>query len=189
MSAANLLRTARGSRGLTQRALAARAQVRQPGIADIESGTHDATFARLDELLSALHYRLSPLPTRTRGVWEAAAAIRSALDEQDDSTAWRQVIQLADDLAREPDAVRVALAVTPPLTTGSPRFDALVAGVTEYRLRGLPLPAWLEDAQYRLTDVWDVEPLAQLQEAARDATPPELARHGVYLHASELESV
>jgi transcriptional regulator with XRE-family HTH domain len=189
VTAAALLRAARQARGLSQRGLATRADVRQPRIAEIESGRHDTTFSRLEELLAPLEYRLGPVPTGTRGVWEAALAVQEALAERDETTAWRQVIQLADDLEREEPALRVALAVAPPAGTGSPRFDALIAGVTDYRLRGLPRPTWLDSTDFRLSDPWDVEPLHELREEARRSTPRELARHGVYLHARELESV
>jgi len=189
MSAASFLRTARTSRGLSQRALAQRANVRQPGIADIESGTHDTTLSRLEELLAALQYRLAPIPTSTRGVWEAAHAVGAALMSEDEASAWRHVVQLADDLAREPDATKVALAVTPPASTGSARYDALIAGLTDYRLRGLPCPAWVHDPRYSLADEWDVETLPSLREAARNATPEEFSRHGIYLDPRELESV
>jgi transcriptional regulator with XRE-family HTH domain len=189
MSAAALLRAARSDRGVSQRALAARAHVRQPGIAALESGAHDTTFSRLEQLLESLEYRLTAVPTRTRAVWQAADAVRAALDERDEDTAWRQVIQLADDLAREPAAHRVALSVTRPASTGSRRFDALVAGVTALRLRGLPLPGWVDDPWYRLEDDWDVEPLDELRPAARRATPREIARHGVYVHEREFESL
>lgn len=189
MSAASILRAVRGATGLSQRALAALAGVQQPRIADIESGSHDTTISRLEQLLSRLDYQLSPLPTQTRPVWEAAEAVRTALQADDQAAAWRQIVQLADDLAREPGATRVALTVTPPSPTGSARFDALIAGVTEYRLRDLPRPDWLGGPQYSLTEPWDVEPLPQLREKARRATPAEFIRHGVYLHARELESV
>jgi len=189
MSAASFLRTARTSRGMSQRALAQRANVRQPGIADIESGAHDTTLSRLEELLAALQYRLTPIPTTSRGVWEVAYAVAAAVLASDEANAWRQVIQLADDLAREPAATRIALTVTPPPSTGSARYDALIAGLTEYRLRGLPCPAWVNDSRYSLADEWDVETLPSLREAARNATPEEFSRHGIYLDPRELESV
>lgn len=188
-TAAALLRTARHDRGLSQRALADRARVRQPGIADIETGAHDTTVDRLEQLLAPLGYRVSALPTRGRPVWEAAAAIRESVQSEDAPRAWRELIQLADDLAREPDATRVALAVTPPLPTGSARHDAVLAAVTDYRLRGLPKPGWLDDPAYTLAEPWDVEPISALRRAARRNTPPEIRRHGVYLHRQELESL
>ena len=61
MTAASLLRSARGSHGLSQRALADRARVAQPRIADIEAGQHDTTVRRLEHLLATLGQRIAVL--------------------------------------------------------------------------------------------------------------------------------
>ena len=53
----------------------------------------------------------------------------------------------------------------------------------------LPLPEWVRTPQRTLTEPWHVEPLVSLRPAARKATPKAIARHGIYLAASELESV
>jgi transcriptional regulator with XRE-family HTH domain len=191
MTASTLLRTARHARGVSQRALSQAAHVSQPGIASVESGSHDTTVGRLDLLLTALGQRITVLPTRTRPVWEAAVALRQALDEGNESTAWREVIQLADDLAREDGATRVALAVTRPLLVGDARYDALLAAVTDLRLSQdqLPRPKWLDGSEYRLDEPWDVEEIPALQANARQQTPQAIARHGVFLREAELASV
>jgi transcriptional regulator with XRE-family HTH domain len=191
MTAAMLLRTARHARGVSQRALSTAANVSQPGIASVESGSHDTTVGRLELLLTALGQRVTVLPTRTRPVWEAAVALREALDEGNQSTAWREIIQLADDLARETGATRVALTVTKPLLVGDARYDALLAAVTDFRLSQdrLPRPEWLDDSEYRLEEPWDVEKIPDLQSVARRQTPEAIARHGVFLREAELASV
>lgn len=191
MTASTLLRTARHARGVSQRALSKAAHVSQPGIAAVESGSHDTTVGRLDLLLMALGQRITILPTRTRPVWEAALALRQALDESNGSTAWREIIQLADDLAREDGATRVSLTVTRPLPVGEVRYDALLAAVTDLRLSQdqLPRPPWLDSSEYRLDEPWDVEEIPALQADARRQTPQAIARHGVYLRESELESI
>jgi transcriptional regulator with XRE-family HTH domain len=191
MTAATLLRTARHARGVSQRALSTAAHVSQPGIASVESGSHDTTVGRLELLLTALGQRVTVLPTRTRPVWEAAVALREALDEGNQSTAWREIIQLADDLARENGATRVALTVTKPLPVGDARYDALLAAVTDFRLSQdrLPRPEWLDDSEYRLEEPWDVEEIPALQSVARRQTPEAIARHGVFLREAELASV
>ncbi|MUH46731.1 MAG: helix-turn-helix domain-containing protein, partial [Actinobacteria bacterium] len=125
MTAASLLRSARGSHGLSQRALADRAQVAQPRIADIEAGAHDTTVRRLEHLVASLGQRIAVLPTLSRPACEAALAIATQLASNSDRQAWREVIQLSDDLAGASPAVRVALAVTEPAPTGDHRYDAL----------------------------------------------------------------
>lgn len=190
MSAASLLRGARGARGQSQRALARAARVRQPRIATIESGAHDTSVGRLEQLVACLGQRVTLLPTRARPVWEGSLAISEALAEGDESWAFREVIQVSDDLASVPGALRVALAVGPAVPTGDARFDALLAGVVDYWLGAdrLPRPGWLDDAGWTLDVGWDVEPVPSLRSAARRATPKAIARHGVFLAASELAS-
>jgi len=191
MEAANTLRTARASRGWSQRQLAIAADTRQPRIADVESGKHDAAVDTLAAWLRALGHQTTLLPTRTRPVWEAAIAVRAALDASNEPLAFREVIQLADDLAHETAAIRVALSVTPPPPVGDARFDALIAAVTDYRLTSVraPRPEWLARTEYRLVDPWDVENVPALRPGARLRTPPSIRRHGIYLAESELASV
>lgn len=191
MPAASLLRSTRTSHGLSQRALATAAGVRQPGVAAVESGAEDATVSRLEHLLAELGSQLSVLPTRLRPVWAAGEDVRQALDRDDERTAWREVIQLNDDLRAADRATRVALAVAPPGRTGSQRFDALVAAVTDFALTEgrLPRPTWLDDDVWALSEPWDVEDVPALRPAAREATPAAIRRHGVYLDRAVLASV
>jgi transcriptional regulator with XRE-family HTH domain len=191
MSASLLLRTARHSRGMSQRALAQAAHVSQPGIAAVESGAHDTTLDRLELLLVPLGQRVSLLPTRARPVWQVAVDLRAALESGDEGRAWREIIQCSDDLAREAYATRVALAVTQPLPVGDSRYDALLAAVTDYHLSRdeLPRPVWLDLPGYRLPEPWDVEVVPSLRDQARIETPSAIARHGVFLAAAELASV
>ena len=191
MSASGLLRSTRTSHGLSQRALAAAARVRQPGVAAVESGSEDATVSRLEHLLNELGSQLTVLPTRRRPVWAAGEDVRRALEVDDVRTAWREVIQLDDDLRGADRATCVALAIAPPGRTGDPRFDALIAAVTDYALidARLPRPDWLDEAPWILMDPWDVEDVPTLREAARNATPSAIRRHGIYLDRAVLASV
>ncbi len=191
MSASGLLRSTRTSHGLSQRALATAARVRQPGVAAVESGSEDATVSRLEHLLKELGSQLTVLPTRQRPVWAAGEDVRRALDMDDERTAWREVIQLNDDLRGADRATRVALAIAPPGRTGDLRFDALIAAVTDCALvdARLPRPHWLDEASWTLDEPWDVEVIPSLREAARKATPAAIRRHGVYLDRVALASV
>lgn len=191
MTASSLLRSTRTSRGVSQRALAAAANVRQPGVAAVESGSEDATVSRLERLLAELGSQLTVLPSRLRPVWAAGEDVRRALDSDDMRGAWREVIQLNDDLRAADKATRVALAIAPPGRTGMPTFDALLAAVTDCVLTDarLPRPAWLDEAPWTLEEPWDVEEVPSLQQAARDATPGAIRRHGIFLDRAVLESV
>ena len=147
-------------------------------------------MGRLDGLLAFTGHRLATLPTRSRPVAEAAEAVAGWLREGNESYAFREVIQLSDDLARETGAVRVALTATPPALIGDRKWDALIAGVTAHWLQidNLTQPKWLEDPARVSPEPWYVDDLAPREELEAD-TPPELARRRVFLAASELASV
>ncbi len=191
MSASGILRSTRTSNGLSQRALAKAARVRQPGVAAVESGSEDATVSRLEHLLNELGSQLTVLPSRRRPVWAAGEAIRRALDANDERSAWREVIQLNDDLREADRATCVALAIAPPGHTGDSRFDALIAAVTDSALvdARLPRPEWLDEDAWSLNDPWDVEEIPSLRKAARKATPPAIRRHGIFLDRAVLASI
>lgn len=190
MSASTLLRSSRAARGLSQRDLAAACGVRQPGVAAVESGAEDATVGRLERLLAGLGRQLTLLPSGPRPVWAAAEDVRNALADHDERSAWREVIQLNDDLRAAEPATRVALSVTAPAPTGDPRFDALLAAVTDFVLSRsrLPRPSWLTEDEWTLAQPWDVEDVPALRVAARAATPASIKRHGIYLDHTVLES-
>lgn len=191
MSASGILRSTRTSHGLSQRDLARAARVRQPGVAAVESGSEDATVSRLEHLLNELGSQLTVLPTRRRPVWAAGEDVRRALDAGDERTAWREVIQLNDDLRGADRATCVALAIAPPGRTGDSRFDALIAAVTDSALvdARLPRPEWLDQDAWALGEPWDVEEVQSLQSKARKATPAAIRRHGIYLDRAVLASV
>lgn len=157
----------------------------------MESGAHDVTLGYLERLLAPLGQQVSLVPSTTRPVWRAAVDIHFALAEKKPNHAWRECIQLADDLEREAPAVRVALAVGRPRPVGDRRYDALIAAITDYRLSedDLPRPDWLDDPAYCLDEPWDIEPIPALRQAAREQTPEAFVRHGIYAAASEFASV
>jgi transcriptional regulator with XRE-family HTH domain len=68
MRAAELLHEARRRAGLSQRALAARAEVAQPAIARIESGASDPRVDTLDRLLAACAAGLTVVPRPGTGI-------------------------------------------------------------------------------------------------------------------------
>lgn len=188
--AASLLRQARLGRGLTQARLAALARRPQPEVGRIESSGAGANVVTLDRLVRSAGLRLAVLPTDRAPVAEHAVEVREFLRRGDTRSAWREVVQLADDLAAEHGAERVALAVTPAAATGDARFDALIAGVVELRLveEGLPLPRWLAGSFEALDEPWVVAPHVSADEV-RDETPEPLRRRNVLVHGADLVSV
>lgn len=100
MSAGALLRYARRGAGLSQRELAKRSGVQQPGIARIESGRTVPRADTLQRLLRACGVRLELAPTAGQGV--DRSAIRRLL-----SLSPAQRARLAVAEARNLERVRV----------------------------------------------------------------------------------
>jgi len=189
--AADLISSARRYRGESGRSLARSANASQAGLVELESGQKDATTARLDRLLRPLGYQLTTLPTRLGTAVSAASDVRGFLSRNNESAALRVAWQLASDLAAAAPALRVALCITPPATTGDERFDALIAGIVDHLLARdtLPQPSWLSESWRTLDTFWDVEPVPALRARARELTPLGLVSHGVYLDAAELVNI
>jgi transcriptional regulator with XRE-family HTH domain len=89
MSTAQLVREARRGRGLSQRALASRAGLRQPALADIERGAHDTRGGQLDRLVNAAGYRLAVLPTSARSAADWGDLIYQELRSPDSRSRFR----------------------------------------------------------------------------------------------------
>ena len=191
MTTGILLRTARRGSGLSQRGLATLAGDYQPTISALENGDHDAGVDHLTRLLAATGHRLVALPTSSRPVSEAANDVELALTRGDQDAAFRECIQLSDDLVHEHGAIRVALTAAPPQLVGEPRYDALIAGIAEHHLRAerLPLPKWITAGDRRLAEPWFVDDLPEAREAVLATTPASFSRRGVFLAATELASV
>ncbi len=188
MPTAQLVREARRGSGLSQRALAAKAGLRQPALADIERSAHDTRGEQLDRLVNAAGYRLAVLPTSARSAADWADFIYEELRSPrgSEAVAFRALIGLNDDLASVSRPLRVALCVTPPAPCGDPRFDAAIAALVEHQLSVAksPVPDWVHEPSRVLKESWVVSPYTDLR-----TVPKAFRRHGVLLAASELESV
>jgi transcriptional regulator with XRE-family HTH domain len=188
--AARLIRQARHTSGLTQRALAARSGTPQPAIARAENSHRDLLVAGLDRLLRSTGHQLIALPTLRSTAAETADVVRLHLAAGREDAAYRDVIQLNDDLVVERGALKVALAVATPATTGDDRYDAFIAGVVDWRLSldGLPRPTWVDDVKC-LDACWWVDPTSEGDAEVVAATPTVIRRRGVIIDEAELRSV
>lgn len=98
MPAAELLRRARSSRGLSQRELAAAVGTSQSAIARYESGSVVPGFDTLERILRVLNHRivLQPLPEPTaEDVALAAWFLSLGVEERIDT--WENWLQLVDE--------------------------------------------------------------------------------------------
>lgn len=191
-TAAEALRSARTARSASARQLARLAGVAPSRWSEIEREVHDPSVRTLDRLLRAAGAQVATIPTRAPTAATVAWEIsRCGLPNgSSEERAFRALLALSDGLTAAALDVRVALCVTPPILTGDRRFDAAIAGIVEHHLSrsGLPLPAWVSEAERTLPagSAWIPDPYAD--ESVLDATPAALARHGVLLAARELES-
>lgn len=186
--AAQLVRTARRSSGLTQRDLAGRAKVSGSAVADVERSAHDPGSDALERLLNASGHRLCALPTTSSPLAAWADFIYRELrsPRRSHEVAFRALIGISDELAAATKPLRVALCVATPPPIGDDRYDAAIAGLAEHYLRKdrLPVPDWVNQPERFLAKPWLVSRYSDQSEI-----PQSLFRHGVWLSASDLASV
>lgn len=154
----DLLTRAKGSSGLSVRALASSAQVATSTITRIQSGTVAPTVPMLDRIAEAAGFDLH-VELRRRGATQPPrlgdlvdAWARRDGEVRLDWTRWRALL---DHFALRPE--RIPDAIYPvPSPAGDPIIDALLAGVAEKLADDarLPHPAWCAlapwlDAPYR----------------------------------------
>ncbi|WP_156751371.1 hypothetical protein [Mycobacterium sp. 1245111.1] len=90
--------------------------------------------------------------------------------------------------ADEAGAAAMALAGCEPPSTGSARFDALLAAIAEHLASrvGVAAPEWAEGPDRFLTTPWWVSPLPSARAQALRGTPTSFRRRGIYLDRSDL---
>jgi transcriptional regulator with XRE-family HTH domain len=192
MSIADLIQGPRQAAGLSQRRLAALAQVPQPSIAELESGAQgEATVGLIQRLLAPCGSQLVSVPTTTPSVAAVGTALRHFVHDGKVGLAFRQLLQLNDDLVAEPLGTRLALCLAAPPLTGDPRIDAFLAAVVEYRLGPdrLPIPEWTSQPERFCEPAWDVVGIAALVADVKRSTPKAFKRHGVLITKEDLTSV
>jgi hypothetical protein len=165
--------------------------VAQPSIAAFESERRDVTTLSLSRIVHGLGYQVSLLPVGYLTAIEAAERVSETIETQGAPRAEIHLLQLADDLADAEPALRCALVAAAPALTGDRRFDAWLAGLVEYRLAqiGVPAPGWVNDPERFNPGEWVVGGLSGLADVVRDRTPEPLRRRGVLISEDDLVSV
>lgn len=190
MDASTICRSVRAIRGSTQSDLARLSGVPQPSIAAIESRRRDATVGKLNQILDSAKCRLVAVPTTRPTIAEWAEALRLAIAE--DKGAARKVLVRANDSIRGADpAEKVVLCSTPPAPTADRAWDAVLAGLVDFLLSTdkLPVPSWVNDEWRTFDGSWDLIDNPKIQGIAREETPRQFSRRGVFVPGSFLESV
>jgi len=202
-----LIRQARLHSGLTQAELAARAGTSVSTLSKYEHGHKVPTYPTLYRLLRAAGATLRlvlppprdpaepPLPRSPSAsdgdlqpVGRYVAAIADYLPTWGVETAWRVLVQFADDFrAASRLAQEIAVAARPP-STGDRRFDAAFAALIEHlcRQQRIPRPAWVDDEDLIAAPVWYV---SGEDPETYSETPIAFAKHGVWIHRGAFASV
>ena len=84
---------------------------------------------------------------------------------------------------------RSRIVVDQPATTGSERYDALLAGIVELACAShlVVAPLWVNDESYFLGEWWFISGIASLHADALVHSPISLARRGVFVTQGALE--
>jgi transcriptional regulator with XRE-family HTH domain len=183
-----LIKSARGDAGLTQRELAERAHTAQPAVAAYESGARTPNIATLERLLHACDHDVEVLtrPRVRRGaatLAELAETIADDLREGRERDAERLLFGFADDFRGSSRPGMVALIRDEPPLTGDARFDAALAGIAElFAAEGdLPVPVWVNDPNRFVEPWWFLASRPAFHAYTLAHTPAVVARHGVFI--------
>lgn len=186
------LRRARRRACISLRDVAARSGVGITNLSAIENARRHPTTATAQRIADAIGVTFVPVLARGRSTAAASAvAIDEAEDAGDHRLAYRQFLQLADDLAAVDPVTRVLLSAEEPDLTGT-RWDDAVAALVEYRLAeaGAPLPAWVTTRHGDAGQPWEPQraalPLPFPADVTSVAAP--FLRRGVLIEENELAS-
>jgi transcriptional regulator with XRE-family HTH domain len=176
---AELIRTAREQRGLSQRALAERAGVKQSTIARIELGESDPAYSTVIRLLDAAGFHLPEprpsIPTLTE----------SAIG--DDELDWTMLRAVADLAERNPPMVGLLIGGEPPVSAGTIARTILAAVAAFLAVRaGAHIPAWARHTPALLAP-WHPDGTPRMIRKTIAETPPPIARYNVWIRASALQ--
>jgi len=188
--------------GLSQRALAGRAGVPQPTIAEIEARRREPSMTLLSRLAEATGYELKvdlqPLPARSAVA--TANRIRDLLvraegehwsQAQREDAALRAVIDFKDALATARANEFTDLVSTPPGLTGDTRWDAFIAAVVEDEAatRAVSTPRWTDEKARFTRPLWYLSDNKGLHGWELATAPGAFVRHGILAAKHELRSV
>ncbi len=192
MTIVNSLRRARRRARVSLTEAATRSGVGITNLSAIENARRHPTTETAQRIADALGVTFVPVLARGRSTVAASAdAIARAEDAGDHRLAYRQFIQLADDLAAVDPVTKVLLSAEEPDLTGR-RWDDAVAALVEYRLveAGAPLPGWVTERGGDADEPWEPQraavPLPFPADITAVAEP--FLRRGVLIEENELAS-
>ena len=198
---AEVLRSARGDRNLSQRELARLAGVPQPTVAEIESGRREPSLSLVSRIVESvgfeLHIELRPasrysavsVALRISHVIEGESASQT-LDQLDDEVL-RILLSFRDAMAKAELPEFQAYVSDPPILVGAAHWDAFLAAAVEDQCasRRLPPPKWVALPQRFVKPFWYLSSNSLLHDWELETAPAAFVRHGVLAAQDELTSV
>jgi len=175
---AELVRSAREQRGLSQRALAERAGVEQSTIARIELGEADPAYSTVVRLLDAAGFRL-PDP-------EPAIPTLAEAANGNDGIDWTMLRSVADLADRNPSSTALLIGGEPPPTTDTVARTILAAVAAHLAEQArIRVPAWARRTP-PLDHPWHPDGTPRMVRQTIAETPAAIARYNVWIRASVL---
>ena len=126
---------------------------------------------------------------KENSVGDVGEEIAACLAKGDSSSAIRLAFRFLERYDKSDWETRRRITADPPVTTGSARYDALLAGIVELACasHGVVAPAWVNDEPYFLNEFWFVSGMKSLHANALVHSPISLARRGVFVTQGALE--
>ncbi len=141
----------------------------------IRQGTYAADRAARSNELTGNSVSLTETAVRISQGGDVLPAVRDFLDQ----------------VNRRDEGELAELIRERPAPSGSPKADALLAGVAEHlaAAKSLPCPTWVRDPERFLDSFWFVSDVSGLRATALAQTPIALKRRGIFWPARSLERV
>ena len=129
------------------------------------------------------------MPWKENSVRELAEEVAACLSKGDSSAATRLAFRFLERYDKSDWETRVLITADPPQTTGSDRYDALVAGMVEFACasHGVVAPAWVNNESFFLNEWWFVSGVSSSNTFCFVTLPfrptSRIARDGSYSHS------
>jgi hypothetical protein len=122
-------------------------------------------------------------------VSELSEEVAACLAKGDVNSATRLAFRFLERYDKSDWETRRRITTDPPLTTGSDKYDALLAGIVEFACasHGVVAPSWVNAERFFLSKWWFVSGMASLHANALVHSPISLARRGVFVTQGALE--
>lgn len=190
MNVVDQVRELRRRAGVSVAALAARTGLQASNISAIEHGARTPQSATLEKAAAGLGARLIAVTLdNVPLVADTAAFIRKYVEVGDEEGAYRAFLQLGNDLEEATAVNQVLISVTRP-TSISPKWDAAIAGLVEWRLaqKSSPVPEWVTEIAGEQQWRWAPGVGPRLFEPRSEEVPEPLRERGIWIEEGELQA-